>query len=53
MMVIGYELEYGQTIEVTVAGNQVREHQILGDLRANCPTCHVERPVTRVQLQVR
>ena len=53
MMVIRYGLEYVQRIEVTVAGDQVREDQILGDVRAFCPTCHVERPVTRVQLQVR
>ncbi len=53
MVVIGYKLGYGQTIVVMVPSDQVQEDQILGDVRAWCPTCHVEHPVTQVRLKVR
>lgn len=53
LMVISYELECGQTMEVMIASDQVREDQILGDVRAWCPTCHTGHPVIRVRLQVR
>ena len=53
MMVMRYELECGQSVEIIVASDQVREYQVTGRIAAWCPTCHVEHPVTRVQLQVR
>jgi hypothetical protein len=53
MMVIGYELECGQTVEVMVASDQVREDQVLGDVRAWCPTHDRDEPVARVRLRVR
>jgi hypothetical protein len=53
MMVTRYELECGTTVEIMVASDQVGGDQVIGHISAWCPTCHVEHPVTRVQLQVR
>lgn len=53
MMVMRYKLECGTTVEIMVASDQVREDQVTGHITAWCPTCHVERTATRVQLQVR
>jgi hypothetical protein len=53
MMVIGYELQCRQTVEVMVASDQVREDQILGDVRAWWPTHDRDERVARVRLQAR